>query len=143
MLKAASAIVVLAIGVVAVQAGCATREHSKVKQPASTASINPRTALPDCTVAGAKHLNPALDDAAICTRFLAPLKAGLPAGAQAQVKLTIAPGARCEAIIAVTSPGRAPFKSSFGVAVSDRQLQIEDLEALARDAAGEIRKKLR
>jgi hypothetical protein len=82
-----------------------------------------------CTVSGAKFIQPGLDDAAICARFMAAV--GPVSGVQA-VALAFLPQGVASAQISHTRAGQAQ-QQSFELAVSDRSLAPSDLDRLAAD----------
>ncbi|WP_324076605.1 MAG: hypothetical protein RSE14_07030 [Erythrobacter sp.] len=103
-------------------------------QPACATSPMPTT----CTVTGATGALPGMDAAAICERFESDLAAALgqrPAPEGLAIALTLHKRGAIDAQLSAGGTGARPQYPSISVESTDRALQPDDIDRLARAVA--------
>lgn len=132
MSKHPQSIAAVLAGLVLVLSSCAAAEG-----PPKERALGP-AAAPECSITGAKLLASGLSDAALCARFMAPVRQALPARAAVQIALAVSPKGTLRAKVLLSRSGLAPQQLDQALAISDRGGRVEDLDQLAQAVAAAI-----
>ena len=84
-----------------------------------------------CSAAGAKHFEPAMSEEEICARFATAMREAAPDVGPVSIALEFLPRGMASATVGARR---------FELAVSDRRFSVRDIDRLAKDVVGGLRR---